>query len=202
MDGHCRGGRTRPAGRQQDGITFTPALPSWKRDAIDAVEFTDGLKVFLEFAERFYPDLTVMSGLGEAGAGDHLAIDGAFRKQSDRHLLTLFCVGPQAKRYVDLDDQGIIHLLVRQLDEAFDGAASQHLLQGFVQNWNRQPHIRGAYAYGWSGDFEAVITDLQAPVDRRLYWAGSGLSRLNTATVHGAMQSGYDAVRALLADTP
>lgn len=185
---------------QKEVITFTPELPSWKRSAIDTVTFTSGLKVFLEFSERFYPDLTVMSPLSEDGATDHLAIDGAFRKGSERHLLTLFCVGAQSKQYIDLSDAEIIDLLVSKLDAAYDGAASQSLIQGRVQNWSQQPHIQGAYSYGWGGDFENVIENLQASVENRLYWAGSGTSMENTSTVHGAMQSGYDAVKAILGD--
>lgn len=183
---------------QSDLITFTPALPAAKTDALDAVTVVDGLKVFLEFEEHFFADLTVMSPLSEEGATDHLAIDGAYRKGSSRHLLTLFCVGTQAAAYVGSTDEEIVELLVSRLDAAYDGAASRTLVQSYVQNWTAYPHTRGAYAYDWAGDFNAVIDGLIQPVDDRLFWAGSGMSRDATSTVHGAMQAGYDAVKLVL----
>ena len=183
---------------QRGSIAFTPALPDWKQAAIDTVEFTGGLKVFLRMGERFYPDVTVMSPLADPGSTDHLAIDGLYGKGLDQHLLTLFCVGPQAEAYVDLEDDAILELLVERLDRTYDGAASRHLVEGVVQNWSREPHIGGAYSYGWGDDYDGVLAALAAPVENQLFWAGSGTSAAFPAMVHGAMFSAYDAVRTLL----
>ncbi|MBX2802393.1 MAG: FAD-dependent oxidoreductase [Myxococcales bacterium] len=186
---------------QEGDIAFTPELPDWKRQAIDAVTIPDGLKVFLEMAEPFYPDLTVLNALSAEGATDHLAYDAAFRKEASRHVLALFCVGRQATDYVSLDDAGIVDRLVARLDEAFEGAASRSLLQAHVQNWSAEPTIRGAYSYDWEGSYTAIIDDLRRTVDQRVYWAGEAMSAEAVSTVHGAMQTAYDAVTELL-ETP
>ncbi|MEO0600119.1 MAG: NAD(P)/FAD-dependent oxidoreductase [Myxococcota bacterium] len=182
---------------QEARIGFTPPLPAAKQAAIDAVTVTDGLKVFLAFEEKFYPDMTVL-GFDQEGSGDHLFIDGAFRKDAEGHLGTLFCVGPRAADYVDLDDADVVDRLVQRLDRAFEGAASRTLLDAHVQNWSREPWIRGAYSYGWSGSPDTIIDELAADVGRQLYWAGSGVSRFATSTVHGAMETGYAAVVRML----
>lgn len=203
---HLAGGGTETADRvilavplkilQQGVITFTPELPAWKRDAIDGIKVVDGLKVFLEMENAFYPDLTYLSPLRQGGA-DHLAMDGVFRKDVSQNLLSMFCVGQQAAQYVDLDDDAIIERLVQTLDAAFDGAASRNLLQARVKNWSQEPWIQGAYGYDPAG-MAANIPDLAAPLDDRLYWAGSEATLTNTVAVHGAMNRGYEAVAELL----
>ena len=183
---------------QQDGIVFEPPLPEAKHDAMDAVTVVDGFKMFAECDERFYPDLTVMRKLREEGAADYLAIDGAFRKDSARHLLTVFCVGKQAERFVHESDARIMALLTEDLDAAFDGAFSRSLLKARVQNWSAQPYIQGAYVDDWRGRLANVVEELAAPIDGKLFWAGSSMSVNNLSTVHGAIESGYAAAHALL----
>ena len=181
---------------QQGRIAFTPELPEWKQQAIDGREVVDGLKVFLEMESKFYPDLTMLSPLGQGGV-DHLAMDGVFRKGSAQNLLSLFCVGRQAAQYVGLEDEAVVERLLQHLDAAFDGAASRNLLNARVQNWSQEPWIQGAYVYG--ADALRDIDSLSASVDDRLYWAGGAFTSQNTVAVHGAMRSGYTAVAELLA---
>ena len=41
---------------QGSKIKFTPELPKEKTDAINNVVMVDGIKIFIEFKEKFYPD--------------------------------------------------------------------------------------------------------------------------------------------------
>jgi monoamine oxidase len=125
---------------------------------------------------------------------DKLFIDGAFRKGARTNLLTLFCVGPFARDYVDRSDDAIVAALLGELDQIFDGAASRHFVRAHIQNWSAKPYIQGAYSYEWNGDYDGIIADLAAPVGTDLYWAGEATSAENVSTVHGAMQSAYEAV--------
>lgn len=186
---------------QGDMVAFEPPLPAAKRRAIDAVTIPPGLKAFFVMRERFYPDLLVMGSPLRWASYDKLFFDGAFRKEADTHLLSFFCVGPHAADYVDLDDETIIERLLAELDDAFDGAASRHLVRAHVQNWSAEPYVQGAYSYDWDGDFRTILQRLRAPVAQQLYWAGEAMSVADTATVHGAMQAAYDAVVDLL-ETP
>jgi len=186
---------------QDDLIDFIPSLPAAKTNAIHAVTIPNGLKAFFVFDQRFYPDLLVMGDPLEDASYNKLFFDGAFRKQADTHLLSFFCVGRPADAYADLDDDAIIDTLIGELDEAFDGAATRHLVRARVQNWSAEPYVRGAYSNRWAGGFERILRNLRKPVDGALYWAGEAMSSSDTATVHGAMQSAYEAVVDLL-ETP
>lgn len=184
----------------QDGlIDFVPGLPSAKQAAIDRVVMPDGLKVFVEFSERFYPDLTIMGRLVDPDAFSRLYYDAAFGKGVQQNVLGLFCVDSPATPYVQLgDDEAIAQRVLDELDAMFDGQATRHHKQHIVQNWSAEPFVRGSYSHSFGGQRAKTQRDLIAPVDGRLYWAGEALSDWNQATVPGAMETGYEAVAALL----
>ncbi|MEM9836326.1 MAG: NAD(P)/FAD-dependent oxidoreductase [Bacteroidota bacterium] len=181
---------------QSEFITFSPALPSWKREAIQEERMPGGVKVFIEFSERFYPDMVMLDNLFAAAAdGDHTYYDAAFGKDAERHVFALFTVGDKAEPYTSLEtDEAIFTRVMSELDEMFDGKASQHYLQHEVQNWTREPFIRGSYSHGWG-----TPETLAQPVADRLYFAGEATApNGNTSTVHGAAESAYEALRLML----
>ena len=60
---------------QGDTITFDPAFPASKSRAIDDVYVPAGIGVFIEFGEKFYPDLTLVGGSGPAARPTMLLSD-------------------------------------------------------------------------------------------------------------------------------
>lgn len=155
----------------------------------------NGIKVFLEFSERFYPDMTIMA---DGELLEKLYIDGLFRKDSAHNMLTLFYVGDDAAELTDLSDDQVIQSVVDELDALFDGQASANLVQAIVQNWSAKEWIGGCYGMAFAGDEDAVVATLNAPIGDQVFFAGEALSTDNGATVPGAMQSAYESVRVLL----
>lgn len=180
---------------QRGKIEFVPPLSDAKRAAFDAVDMPNGIKVFLEFSERFYPDMTIMA---DGELLEKLYIDGLFRKDSAHNMMTLFYVGHDAAELTDLSDDDVIQAVVDELDGLFDGQASDNLVQALVQNWSAKEWIGGCYGMAFAGDEDAVVDTLNAPIGDRVFFAGEALSRDNGATVPGAMQSAYEATRQLL----
>lgn len=179
---------------QGDSISFTPALPESKTQAINQVNIPPGLKVSIEFSEKFYPDITLM-GL----EANQLYIDGVFRKEAQSNVMTMFFVSDEASRFTDLDDDdAIIEAVLAELDEVFDGKASENYIQHIVQNWSAEPYIQGAYSFDYSGDETEIIAVLGEPVENKIFFSGEACSSDNTATVPGAMQSAYAAVEVIL----
>lgn len=182
-------------------INFKPALPTAKTDAIDQVSMPDGLKVFIEFKERFYPDIVMFGGLSEAmndEKGDKVFYDAAFRKDSSKNVLGLFTVGEPAAEYTSLSNEQIINNILAELDKMFDGKASANYLQHVIQNWSQEPYIRGSYTHYTSNQEKNLMGILSQPIDDKVYFAGEAYSSLSFATVHGAGQSSYEALRNLL----
>ena len=185
---------------KQDLITFIPEFPVQKRNALREVEMPDGMKVFIEFSERFYPDMTYDGGLSEImnnEDGEKIFYDAAFRKDTDKHILGLFTVGKQATTYTSQPSEGALkeHLL-QELDTIFDGQASKYYQKHIVQNWSAEPYIRGSYSHYHNMDAQGVLA---APIEDKIYFAGEAYAE-DYSTAHGAAESAYTAVEEILAN--
>ncbi|MCI4669211.1 MAG: FAD-dependent oxidoreductase [Bacteroidia bacterium] len=187
---------------QEGNITFIPELPSEKIDAINSIVMPDGLKVFIEFAEKFYPDILFTGGfLTEVFASDKLFYNAAFRKNSERNIMGLFTVGDKASVYTSLEtDEKIIEKVMEELDTIFEGKASQHYQKHIIQNWSREPYIQGSYSIDFANDPETTVANLIKPLDNKIYFAGEALSLDNGSTVPGAVESSYATVETMLAN--
>jgi len=185
---------------QSNVVSFNPAMPSAKSEAINSIYMGDGLKAFIEFKERFYPDILLFGGLINAiSSDDKTYYDAAFRKDTDKNILGLFTINEKAAEYATLNsDEEIIAKILAELDEIFDGQASQHYVKHVIQNWSKEPYIQGAYSYSFANDQEDTVNELLKPLDNKVFFAGEALSIDNQATVHGACESAYEVVENLL----
>ncbi|MEO0774921.1 MAG: NAD(P)/FAD-dependent oxidoreductase [Bacteroidota bacterium] len=181
---------------KQDLINFQPTLPTDKVEALATIDYPPILKVFMEFSERFYPDILIRDGLFEQ---NNLLYDAAFGKDSDHHVLGLFCIGEDARAYVDLEsDEAVLERLLAELDAIYEGRASQTYRQGVVQNWSKEPYIRGSYSHFQEG-YRSTIDTLIEPIDGKVYFAGEAMNPVGqTSTVHGAGESAYVAIEKLV----
>ena len=185
---------------QSESIRFNPTLPSSKKEAFSKVSFGDGLKVFIEFSERFYPDILLFGGLIEALTSDSKTYyDAGFGKGSNRNILGLFSINEDANRYTRLgSDEAIITEVLAELDEIFEGKASEYYIKHVIQNWSQEPYIGGAYSYEFSGNTEKIMKQISSPLDNKLFFAGESMSVDHQATVHGASLTAYDAIKLML----
>ena len=185
-----------------DLIQFRPELPTDKVDVLESIDFPAGLKVFIEFSERFYPDITYMGGILSALTGSNgqkIFYDAAFGKESNRNILGLFTVGEPAEVYAQMtNNEEIISYILDELDEIFDGKASANYQKHVIQHWSKEPHIQGSYSH-FQESFRPAIETLAAPIDNKVYFAGEAINQNgNTATVHGAAESAYLVLEKLL----
>ncbi|MEL6132168.1 MAG: NAD(P)/FAD-dependent oxidoreductase [Bacteroidota bacterium] len=183
----------------QDGdIQFSPAYPQAKVEAMNQVTMPDGIKVFMEFSERFYPDMLGFGALGEflsSSEGEKLYYDAAFKKESDRNILGLFTVGDISSVYTQIPtDEELIRFILAELDEIFEGKASQTFVKHISQNWSATPFIRGSYTHYEDYSVQQVLAE---PIDSKIYFAGEAYPEASS-TVHGAAMSSYTAVEAIL----
>ncbi len=174
---------------QDEYIDFTPALPNWKKEAINKEQVGDGLKVFIEFSEKFYPDLLeIGKALGNPFESDSAYYDAALGKNSSKNILALFAHGAKATKYTSQKtDKALIAFILKELDEIFDGRATKHYKKHIIQNWNKEPFIRGSYSMRKSS-----VKELFAPLNNKVYFAGEAVNpRGKTIAVHGACESAY-----------
>lgn len=187
---------------QENQITFDPSMPEGKMTAINQVKMGDGIKVFVEFQERFYPDVLVFGDVIQALLNESKTYyDAAFRKDSSRNILGLFAINDGASTFTNLgSDQAIVDMILLELDEIFDGQASSNYVKHIVQNWSQEPYIGGSYSTDFNGNRNRIMSAIAEPIDQKIYFAGEALSDENQGTVHGASQTAYEAVRSILRD--
>lgn len=177
-------------------IAFTPALPEHKLRAIDKAVVWDGIKVFLEFSERFYPTYTDFH-VSPKTAGHVSYFDATYGQQTEKHVLGLFAVGVAAQRYTGLHGEALRAAILDELDTLFSGKATPNYVKHIVQNWSEEPYIRGAYLADHQ-DWRAVRT-LGEPVANKVYFAGDAYTSGNDwGNVPDAAQSARRAVQRIV----
>jgi len=182
---------------QQEFITFEPPLPEEKTAAIHKEHMPDGLKVFIEFSEKFYPDVLLIDSLLYNVIHAYAYYDATLGKKTTRHVLGLLVDGDRATKITSLEnDDAIISYVLNELDEIFDGQATQLYIKHVVQNWSKEPFIQGTYSHR-----KGNVATLSAPVGEKLYFAGEAMNiNGNTIAVHGASESVYLMLDKMLGD--
>ncbi|MEL7065617.1 MAG: NAD(P)/FAD-dependent oxidoreductase, partial [Bacteroidota bacterium] len=180
-------------------IQFSPALSAEKKQAIDGINFLPGFKIVMKFSEKFYPDLVQCEvGYGAKG-GEKSYYDIAFKKDAEAHVLGFLCVGEEAKKYYALDSEAeIIETIIQELDQMFDGKASETFTGEYrLENWGQHEFTQGTWVvtpYEKSSHLKA----LAKPLDKRVYFAGSILDPYRQMGAPGSMLSGYYYIDKLL----
>lgn len=182
---------------KSDSITFTPTLPTEKQEALKTMYVPEGIKVFMEFSERFYPDIvTVADGAG-AASDQKIFYDAAFKKDSEKNILALFNVGPSAALYTNESDDEILKIILGELDAMFDGKATKYYLKHVIQNWSAEPYIKGSYTHFHESENNSVEI-MKKPMDNKVYFAGEALHEYAGATVQGAGLSAKTTIEDIL----
>ncbi len=181
---------------QDNDITFTPGLPSNKQTALSEALMWPGIKVFLEFSEKFYPTFLEFADT-DGDSGEKLYYDAAFGQNSSRHVLGLFAVGTAADPYIALSDNNLRNYILNELDAVFSGQASQNYLQHIVQNWSNEPLTRGAYMQNFQNS--ATPRTLFQAVANKVYFAGEAYSDLDDwGGAHVAARTAKKAVESMI----
>lgn len=179
----------------QDGdIRFVPALSGAKIGAINGFSMPGGIKVFMEFSEKFYPDIVSFPTLDDSD--ERIYYNVAFKKNTTKNVLGLFTVGRTSDQYTSIvDDQVLIDKILAELDEVFEGKASATYQKHFVQNWVVNPYIKGSYSFENPAD---AINEMLIPIDGKISFAGEALTTDASSTVHGAGFAGFNQIEALI----
>ncbi len=173
---------------QKGMIDFNPSLPESVINRFNSIDYPPGIKVFIKFKEKFYPDICL---IGSTSA-DKIYFDGAFKKGATDNLCTLFYVSESANELTDFTDAEIFEKVMVELDKIFDGQATVNYIDHMIQNWSNEPFILGSYSHSNTGPLENV--------EKKIYFAGEAFSEDLSSTVHGAGFSGVDMANLILKD--
>lgn len=184
---------------QNEQIAFKPEMPQDKKEAIAKVFMGDGIKIFIEFNEKFYPDILSYGNIFKALSEENKFVyDAAFRKDSPKNILGLFAINEKALAYTALSEEDIISKFLTELDEIFDGKATRNYKKHIIQNWSNEPYIQGAYSYSFDGKKDEIVNIISQPLANRVYFAGEALSKDNQAMVQGACETAYSMIAKMI----
>ena len=151
------------------------------------------MKVFLRFSKTFF-DKNIIGGKISAAYFD----DSVGKLNSDS-ILMAFIMGEQAEKLSSRSSHlEITNALLQELDEMYDKQASKYFIKSHIEDWTVNPFIRGAYSYSTVGMGNARKIAAQS-IQNKIFFAGEAMNRNgHHQTVHGAMETGYQAVRNII----
>lgn len=176
-------------------ITFSDDLLPPNLQELENTDFGRGFKVFMKFSERFYPDILLGGSRLRVFTdtwSSKIYYDAAFGKPTLQHLLGLFTVSDSTLPRAELDDRELVDDILSELTEIFGSVVKSAFVDSVVQNWSREPYIRGSYSMSNHSDLE--VAEILAPVAGKVFFAGEALGGDAQSTVHGAAFSAIKSV--------
>jgi monoamine oxidase len=181
---------------QDNEIVFVPDLPLEFRTAVNVPVMATGMKVFLAFKKKFYPDAFSIDAdfVGiTLDKSERFFYDETYGQSTNDYVLGMYVLGDVADRFVSFSDSDVILKALADLDKVFgNNVSTTNYIKGVVQNWVNEPHIRGSYSI--YGNKYAAIDILRKPLSNTLYFAGEAIpiveSDYENGFAHGAALSG------------
>ena len=176
-------------------IAFNPELGPKKKEAIESISFEPGFKVIMKFKEKFYPDAVGI----KVKNGEKVFYDMAFKKDAKSHILGFLCKGEEAKKYYSLgSEKKIISKIITELNEIFDGKASQNYLHEYrYENWSQYEFTKGTWTQAFQ-EKKSTLNILNQSLDQKVYFSGEINDPYKQMGVPGAILSGYYNIDKLL----
>lgn len=179
---------------QNDDVTFIPALPDWKQEAIQSITMATYTKIFIQFPENFWFD-TEMALYADKERGKYpvwQSLDHVdFLPGSG--ILFVTVTGDFSERIEALPDSQVQTEVLGILELMFPNVTIPEPLDFFFPRWHSNPLFRGSYSNMPASYVQAHQDNLRATVDERLWFAGEASSVKYYGFLHGAYFEGQDA---------
>jgi monoamine oxidase len=184
-------------------ITFTPGLPSDKQQALSKIGMDSALRVVLDFRKNFWGEgfRTIHSGVNSPEYFN----PGAGRSTVARSLHVTIS-GSKAEELSPLG-LDIIPVLLSELDTMYNNQATENVRTdsiaekyiAAIQDWSKEPFIKGSTSYLQPGGSNTDREVLSAPISNLIYFAGEATDFTGDAgTVNGALVSAERAAQELI----
>ena len=185
---------------QSTDLQFVPALPESKLASIRSIGMGAGIKVILEFNQRFW-DAATDSVYTSGAVSEYRASSNG--RSTKSFVLTGLTMGERAEALSAQSSAAAIQSIIKELDVIYGkGVASGALTNARLMEWGKDPVIKGAYSYPLVGGGGLLTRQtLSLPVQRKVYFAGEATHYGgHSGTVHGAIESGRRVVEELYRD--
>jgi monoamine oxidase len=182
---------------KSDTLSFSPALPAAKRQAIRLLGMGVLNKTWLRFPFAFWPRQYDWLEYVSAEKGRWCEWIGGFERYAGSPLLLGFNAARFGRDIEDWPDQDIVDSAMQTLRTLY-GQDIPNPDAWQITRWAKDPYALGAYSYYGTGSHRRHRIDLARPVLNRLFFAGEATSPDSPATVHGAYLTGLRAAGEIL----
>jgi monoamine oxidase len=194
-------------------IGFNPALPSTKATAMSKIGMDASIRIILEFNRNdiFGADTGFIFGGTESPSS---FLSGVGRSDETKNRTFSFTInGPKAAELSALTDLEKVERVLTEMDNVspslFATRDVRHKTDDqfndlgiiyVVQDWTKEPYIKGGQSYPLVGGTNNDRVTLAAPVGEDLYFAGEATDVTGEfGTVSGALKSGRRAAEEVIA---
>ena len=177
---------------QSEFVKFIPALPSWKRYAINSCIFVTYLKIFLEFDRIFWKsDIDVDTILYASGIfGYYTYFEPVFKDSPILFTVVTDDVARMVYRQPIYETSRQIMAVLRLIF----GKDIPDPLDVTIPDWLINPYFRGTYTSAGIGCSNHLISESVS----RLHFAGEAAAKKYSGYVHGAYLSGIQTAKDII----
>ena len=197
-------------------LSFTPALPQWKRSAISSLGFGCLNKLILEWDTAWWKEKNDQDMFGyapphapeeEQKDSSSLTSDGwksnkqrgkfyifwNLERSTGKPILAALCAGEAAYSMESESEESLIAECMRALRLIHAPLSIPDPILTHRTKWSQDQYARGSYSFLAVGNNGQEYDLLARPVGEALYFAGEACNRDYPATVPGAYLSGLRA---------
>lgn len=151
-------------------VTFSPPLPSPKREAIALLGFGSLNKTYLRFSQSFWTDDTDLIGYIGDRQGEWMEFVNIY-KYSGVPTLLGYNAGRYGSKIEAWSDERIVASMMRVLRTIY-GESIPEPQDYQITRWLSDHYACGSYSFMTPGSSGKTIKDLAEPVDNCLFFAG------------------------------
>jgi monoamine oxidase len=188
---------------EEGSISFTPELTE-KKSAANKMGYGAVAKLNFQFKNQFWEEETPNKFRDAFFIFSDAEIPTWWTQEPVKNgLLTGWLAGPPAMQLKNTTEKEIYIKAINSLAYIFDidkNFIEERLVAYHITNWTANTFIRGAYSYA-TLDTHWAKNVLAEPLEQTLYFAGEALyNGKETGTVEGALASGIEVAREMIAD--
>lgn len=179
---------------QNDSVTYSPELPSWKKTAIQKFSMGTYTKIFLQFNETFWPEDTQYFLYASPVKRGYYPVWQSISTTGflpGSNIIFVTVVGEEAYRVERQSDEKTKDEALAVLREMFPNATIPEPTAFLYPRWSYEPWTYGSYSNWPPSTTLETHENLRANVDR-LWFAGEATSAQYFGFLHGAWFEGRE----------